>query len=308
MPISSPPELGGLRIASLLPSATEIVLALGREESLVAVSHSCDFPGRVEALPRVTRTRVPKDAASREIDAVVRECLERGESLYQIEVELLDRLRPDLVVTQALCEVCAVGPDEVGRAVPALRTKPRVLTLEPRTLDGAFDTILEVGHAIERRERAARLVGDLRRRVDAVRARTPGRTSRPRVAFLEWADPPICGGHWNPELVHLAGGCDGLGRPGEPIRTVEWEEVLDWRPQVLVLACCGFTAERSRAELALLRERPGYDRLPCARSGRVHVMDCVGHFSRPGPSLVESLEVLERVMLERRSSGGARVA
>jgi iron complex transport system substrate-binding protein len=288
--MSSSPPAAPVRIASLLPSATEIVCSLGLEEALVAVSHSCDFAGRVESLPRVTRTRVPHGARSREIDAVVRDCLHRGESLYRLDEALLESLRPDLIVTQALCEVCAVGPAEVGRAVPALSSHPRVITLEPRTLEEVFGAIEVVGAAVGRSEEAELLVKDLRRRVDTVRTRSAALARRPRVAFLEWADPPICGGHWNPELVELAGGRDGLGRRGEPSRRVAWEDLLAWQPEVMVLACCGFDEARGRRELDLLRRRPGFERLPCARDGRIYVMDGVRLFSRPGPSLVESLE------------------
>ncbi len=284
------------RIVSLLPSATEIVLALGLEDSLVAVSHSCDFAGRVAGLPRATRTRVPADAPSREIDAIVRECHRRGESLYQLDVELLNALQPELLITQALCDVCAVGPDELGRALPALEFSPEVVTLEPRTLAGAFQTIEAVGRAVGHADRAQTLVRSLGVRVEAVRGRQAKRETRPRVAFLEWADPPICGGHWNPELVELAGGCDGLGRRGSPSRTLDWEEILEWQPEVLILACCGFTAARGRQEVANLSARPGFDTLPCARTGRIRVLDGVGHFSRPGPSLVDSLELLEEVL------------
>ena len=284
------------RVASLLPSATEIVRALGLESALVAVSHSCDFPGRVEALPRATSTRVPSGAGSREIDEVVHQCLRRGESLYRLDAALLERLRPEVIVTQSLCEVCAVGSGEVERAVPVLGSRPVVITLEPHTLDEALDTVLSVGDALGRSREAAALVRGLRRRVDAVRARTALRRQRPRVAFLEWADPPISGGHWNPELVGLAGGCDGLGRAGRPSRTLAWEEILDWRPEVMVLACCGLDEARGREELELLRQRPGFTDLPCARSGRIHVMDGVRLFSRPGPSLVDSLERLAAVL------------
>jgi iron complex transport system substrate-binding protein len=285
---ASPP-----RVASLLPSATEIVRTLGLESSLVAVSHSCDFPGRVQSLPRATSTRVPSGGSSRQIDQVVQECLRRGESLYRIDDALLDHLRPDLIVTQSLCEVCAVGPGEVARAVPALGSRPKVVTLEPHTLEEVFGSILTVGDAVGRLAEAAALVAGLRLRVDAVRARAALRRSRPRVAFLEWADPPISGGHWNPELVVLAGGRDGLGKPGERSRPLAWEEILAWRPEVMVLACCGLDEVRGREELELLRRRAGFAALPCARTGRIHVMDGVRLFSRPGPSLVESLERLE---------------
>ncbi|HEY9505650.1 MAG TPA: ABC transporter substrate-binding protein [Gemmatimonadales bacterium] len=286
----------GPRVASLLPSATEIVQALGLESTLVAVSHFCDFPGRVETLPRATSTRVPSGAAGREIDQFVRDCLRRGESLYRLDEALLARLRPDVIVTQSLCEVCAVGQGEVERAMPLLRPHPSVITLEPRTLEEMLDGILIVAVALRQPMMGVTLVRELRRRVEAVHARTARRRQRPRVAFLEWADPPISGGHWNPELVELAGGLDGLGVPGRRCRTLEWEEILEWRPDVMVLACCGFDEARGREELELLRQRPGFDALPCARSGRVHVMDGVRLFSRPGPSLVDGLERLAAVL------------
>jgi iron complex transport system substrate-binding protein len=279
------------RIASLLPGATEIALALGLRTSLVAVSHSCDFPGRVARLPRVTRTSLPLGAPSREIDALVRAALARGESLYRVDGPALDALRPDLILTQELCRVCAVGPAEVSQVLPALRCAPAVLSLGPTTLEGVFLAIGEVGAATGRARRAERVVAALRRRVDAVRARRrPG--PRPRVAFLEWLDPPICGGHWNPELVELAGGRDGLGAAGAPSRAVSWEELRDWCPEVLVVACCGYSAERSRADLDAMRVLPGAAALPCFRSGRVYLLDGTALFSRPGPSLVPSLELL----------------
>jgi iron complex transport system substrate-binding protein len=291
-PTAAPPR----RIATLLPSATEIVCALGLEDALVAVSHSCDFAGRIQTLPRVTRTRVPQGAASREIDAVVRECLRRGESIYQLDETLLESLRPDLIVTQGLCEVCAVGPAEVGRVLPALSSRPPIITLEPRTLEEVFGAIELVGAAVCRSAAAAALVGGLRGRVDAIRARSVAIARRPRVAFLEWADPPMCGGHWNPELVELAGGRDGLGRRGEPSRMVAWEEILGWQPEIMVLACCGFDEARGEGEMELLRRRPGFAQLPCARDGKTYVMDGVRLFNRPGPSLVESLERLAAIL------------
>jgi iron complex transport system substrate-binding protein len=297
MPISSRSERGrALRIASLLPGATEIVLALGLEDALVAVSHSCDFAGRVSRLPRVTRTRVPLDAPSREIDRIVRAALARGESLYEVDAERLDALSPDLIVTQGLCQVCAVGPGELEQALPSLRSSPSVLSLEPRTLEETFASIILVGEATGRRRRSEQVVDGLRGRVDAVRRRHSAGAPRPRVAFLEWIDPPISGGHWNPELVALAGGEDGLGRPGVPSRTSPWEELLAWEPEVLVAACCGYSAERTRGELARFRAQPGVAQLPCVRNGRVHVADGVTLFSRPGPSLVESLERLEEML------------
>ena len=286
---------GTLRIASLLPGATEIVLALGLGDALVAVSHSCDFPGRVARLPRVTRTSLPLDAPSREIDVLVRAALDRGESLYQVDGPALDALRPDLVLTQELCKVCAVGPAELSQVLPSLRCSPTVLSLGPTTLEGVFLAIEEVGAATGRERRAERLVAALRRRVSAVQARRRW-DAPPRVAFLEWLDPLICGGHWNPELVDLAGGIDGLGRAGTPSRTIPWEELRAWRPEVLVAACCGYSVERSRADLDGLRALPGAGELPCFREGRAFVVDGKALFSRPGPSLVPSLELLAALL------------
>jgi len=303
MPISFPPaERRGppRRIVSLLPASTDIVSALGLEEALVGVSHSCDFPGPIAGLPRVTRTRVPPDAPSAVIDAMVRDCLARGESLYRLEAELVDALAPDLVITQSLCDVCAVGPNEVARALPAIRSAPEVLELRPETLDGVLGSIELVGEATGRRDAAARLVAGLRKRIERVREGGVGNGQRPRVALLEWADPPICGGHWNPELVEIAGGIDGLGRAGRPSRTVAWDEIVAFEPEVLVLACCGFDRHRAAAELGALERRPGFDRLPCARTGRVYAVDGVRLFSRPGPSLVDSLEVLAAIVREAR--------
>jgi iron complex transport system substrate-binding protein len=296
MPISSPSEPRPPRIASLLPGATEIVLALGLEDALVAVSHSCDFPGRVAALPRVTRTRIPLDCPSLRIDELVRAALSRGESLYEVDGDCLDALGPELVLTQGLCEVCAVGPEEIRRALPALGSAPRVLSLEPRTLEETLSAILIVGEAAGRRRTAEAVVASLRARIAAVRARTSRRRARPRVAFLEWLDPPICGGHWNPELVDIAGGVDGLGRAGFPSRTTSWEEIVAWQPEVLVVACCGYSAERTRGELEVVRAEQAFDRLPCGRTGRIHVADGVALFSRPGPSLVACLEWLEPLL------------
>ena len=281
-----------MRVVSLLPSATEIVLALGAGDMLAGVSHSCDDPA-VAALPRVTRTRVPSGVSSREIDGVVRECLAAGESLYTIDAALLDSLEPDLVITQGLCEVCAVTEREVEGALCGVTAPPRVLSSEPHTLAQVLDSILEIGRAIGRDAAAAGLVSRLQRRIDIVRTRTATRAARrPRVAFLEWLDPPMCGGHWNPELVEMAGGVDGIGAPGQPSRTIRWEDVVAWGPEVVCVACCGYPREQARRELDNVLHRPELAALPFARSGRVHVFDGLKLFARPGPGIVDSLECL----------------
>jgi len=280
-----------MRIVSLLPSATEIACALGLEHELVGISHSCDSPA-VAALPRVTRTRIPLHAPSLAIDSAVRDALARGVSLYQLEPDLLRALAPDLVLTQDLCDVCAVGEAEVATALRTACLAPRVVTLGPRTLAEVWECILAVGHATGRAHAADALVATLRARLARVRQTTRTVARRPRVVFLEWIDPPIVGGHWNPELVELAGGTDVLGAAGAPSRTVAWEDVVASRPDVLCVACCGFTAERTRADLLALAAQPVVRGLECIGEGRIAVFDGVGLFSRPGPRLAESLEHL----------------
>lgn len=285
-----------MRIVSLLPSATEIVCSLGLEEQLVGVTHECDFPPGVRTLPKVTTTLVPTDVSGRAIDAIVRDRIGAGAALYSLDLEALERLRPDLIVTQTLCNVCAVAEDEVRDASCALPTAPTVLNLEPQTLDQVLASIGDVGRAVGVRDRARQTVGALRRRIDAVVSACARERHRPRVALLEWLDPPFSTGHWNPELVRMAGGVDGLGREGQPSVTLEWSQVIAWQPEVVVISCCGFTAERAMEETAVLRDVPGWSELPAVRAGRVWVTDGASYFSRPGPRLVDSLELLGHVL------------
>jgi iron complex transport system substrate-binding protein len=285
-----------MRIVSLLPSATEIICELGLRDQLVGVTHECDYPRSVLDLPKVTRTLIPTDASSSEIDALVRDRLGAQSALYSLDMEALERLRPDLIVTQALCDVCAVAEEEVRSAACALPGAPRVVNLEPETLGEVLQCIREVAGATGDERRADDVVARLRARVDAVVARGQEIRSRPRVALLEWLDPPFSTGHWNPELVRLAGGEDGLGREGEKSVTLRWEQVIAWQPEVVVISCCGFTAERAMQEVGVLREVPGWDDLPAARDGRVYVTDGASYFSRPGPRLVDSLELLAHVI------------
>jgi iron complex transport system substrate-binding protein len=283
-----------VRIVSLLPSATEIVCALGLDDQLVGVTHECDHPPCVRDLPKVTRTLIPHDASSAQIDTLVREQLTTERALYHLDMDTLEALAPDLIVTQALCDVCAVAEAEVLDAACRLPGNPPVVNLEPMTLAEVLDAITAVGAAAGHPDRAADVVAGLRRRVDAVAARTADipTTARPQVAFLEWIDPLFNGGHWNPELIELAGGVDVLGSPAAASRTITWESVRAARPDVLFVACCGFPTERALEDLPLLQAHPGWDDLPAVRDGRVYFSDGNAYFSRPGPRLVDSLEIL----------------
>lgn len=287
-----------MRIVSLLPSTTEIAFALGLGDQVVAVTHECDYPPEARQRPVITASALDHHSAtSAEIDAAVRGQLRDGISIYSLDTAMLERLQPDLVLTQALCDVCAVSFGVVEQAVAQVRAAPRILSLEPTDLEGIFGSILAVGNATGRRAQAVELVAQLRARVERVRERAARATCRPRVACLEWFDPPFGPGHWLPELVELAGGRAGLGAPGEPSRRVTWDEVVAFAPEVIVLAPCGFDLERASSEaLAVLPRRPGWDTLPAVRAGRVFAVDANSYFSRPGPRVVDSLELLARLI------------
>lgn len=285
-----------MRIVSLLPSATEIICALGLDDELVGVTHECDFPAFVRRLPKVTRTLIPADAPSAEVDCLVRERLQSNRALYTLDLPTLEGLRPDLIVTQALCDVCAVAEDEVRAAACILPGGPRVINLEPQTLEQVFAAIRQVAKAAGVDREAEEVVGGLTARVTAVVARTAGIQDRPRVALLEWLAPPFSCGHWSPELVRLAGGVEGLGRESLPSRTLRWDEVMAWQPEVVFIACCGFGVERTMEDVPPLSTVPGWEDLPAVRSGRVYVTDGSHYFSRPGPRLVDSLEILAHTL------------
>jgi len=285
-----------MRMVSLLPSATEMICALGLEDQLVGVTHECDYPPSVQRLPKVTRTLIPTDASSREIDRLVREQLQTDRALYTLDLPVLEALRPDLIVTQALCEVCAVAEDEVRAAACMLPGKPRVINLEPQTLSEVLAAIRQVAAAAGMDRRAEEVITDLQDRIAAVITRTARLRRRPRVALLEWLNPPFSGGHWNPELVRLAGGVEGLGQEGRPSRRLRWDEVLAWQPEVVFIACCGFSVERTLCDLPALQFVPGWQDVPAVRSGRVYVTNGSHYFSRPGPRLVDSLEILAHTL------------
>ncbi len=285
-----------MKIVSLLPSATEIVCQLGLGDSLVGVTHECDYPPFVLTLPKVTRTLIPHEATSREIDELVRSQLRMQQALYTLDMPTLEQLQPDLLVTQALCDVCAVAVAEVTAAACALPSHPRVVNLEPTRLSEVFDGIRLVGEAAGIPGRAAEVVAALQARVDRVARLNQSLSDRPRVVLLEWIDPPFSSGHWSPELVRLAGGIEGIGRERERSRTIEWEEIVQFDPEFLIVACCGFNVERTMLDIPLLTQYPGFGDLTCVRKNQVFVIDGNAYFSRPGPRLVDSLELLAHTL------------
>ena len=280
-----------MKIVSLVPSATEMVASLGLVHRLVGVTHSCDHPPEVADLPRVTSTSVPVDASGREIDRAVRDSVAAGDPLYRIDLPLVRRLAPDLMVTQGVCDVCAVGEAQATACLAALDEPPVVVSMHPHRFEDVLEDLMRLGRATGVEDRARELVSELRRRIETVRRRV-GDQAPVDVVVLEWVDPLFSAGHWTPDLVDLAGGRELLAVPGERSRELAWDEVRAADPQVLVLACCGRDEARTRVDLDRLRDLPGYDELRAVRGGRVHIFDGGAHFSRPGPRLVESVERL----------------
>jgi iron complex transport system substrate-binding protein len=289
-----------MRIVSLLPAATEIVAALGMVDQLVGVSHECDHPPEVAAKPRVTRCAIHGAALPSEaIDRWVTDTLAATGTLYTMDEGLMRSLRPDVILTQRLCDVCAVGYGTVTAFAATLPGPPGVVNLEPSSLADVLRDIRNVGEALGVSERANRLVATLDARIEAVRSRAGGAPPR-RCVLLEWIAPPFRSGHWGPELVEIAGGVELLGRRGEDAARMPWQAVVDAAPEVLVLACCGFDLARTLADLGQLGAMPGWESLPAVRGGQVYAVDGSAYFSRPGPRLIDSLELLAEILHPER--------
>lgn len=282
-----------MRICSFLPSATEMLFALGLGDQLVGVTHECDHPPAARRKPVVVRSSIDATTmGSAEIEAAVRASLQGGEGLYVIDAEALRRGDPDLIVTQDLCDVCALPADAVTAAIEGLPRRPTVMALKPERLADVLADIRRLGAATGRRGAAGRLVAELTDRITTVGKRTARVKARPRVLCLEWFDPLYESGHWVPEMVDLAGGESVAGEAGKPSRIVAWETLRAAAPEVIVLTPCGFDAARAVRERHLFERLPGWGDLPAVRSGRVFVTHPSAYFSRSGPRLVDGLEIL----------------
>ena len=276
-----------MRVVSLLPSATEIVCGLGARDMLVGISHECDFPAEVAGLPVLTRARVDAEASSRDIDEQVRAVVHDALSVYDVDHEQLAATSPDVIITQDLCEVCAVSLDDVRRAVAKLAGETAIVSLQPTTLDDVFGDVETVAAALQRPAEGRRLRAELEGRVHAVAERARRSERRPRVVTVEWLEPIMLGGTWMPDLVALAGGDALKIQPGAPAPTVSRERLADLQPDVVVIKPCGFDIERT------MREASSVDAIASAvPNARLYVTDGNAYFNRPGPRLVESLEIL----------------
>jgi iron complex transport system substrate-binding protein len=279
-----------VRIASLVPSATETLFALGAGNEVIAVTHECDHPPGVEELPHLTRSVIPEGLSPAEIDAAVLEHTQRGEAIYELDEDRLADLDPDLIVTQELCAVCAVSYDDVVQVAQRLPSQPRVIALDPRTLGEVLGDVRTLAEATDRRDAGVDVVGDAAARIDRVRLAVRG-ADRPRVAALEWLDPVYVAGHWTPQLIEHAGGEDVLGMPGEHSEVRSWEEVAAAAPDVVVVMPCGYDAPR-----ALEEARAHAQQLAALGAGQVVAVDAAAYFSRPGPRLIDGLELLAHVL------------
>jgi len=285
------------RIVSFLPSATEMVCALGLADQLVGITHECDYPPEIKGKPVVVRNLLPIERMSQpEIDQSVAQRMRDGHSLYQVDEKLLQELAPDMILTQDLCQVCAPSGNEVSQALNLLPRKPQILWLTPKSLEQIAGNVRELGEATGRAKEAEELIATGRARLEQVAVITRDLLSRPRVFCLEWLDPIYCSGHWVPEMVSIAGGVDALAREGKDSVRISWNDVLEWAPEVLIITPCGFNLDQVVEQAPQLGSRSGWSNLPAVREGRVYAVDANSYFARPGPRVVDGTELLAHLI------------
>jgi iron complex transport system substrate-binding protein len=285
-----------LRIVSFLPSATEMVCAVGLANRLVGITHECDYPSEITDRPVVVRSVLPVAGMSpREIDSAVTARVQGGASLYQVDERLIQELAPTLILTQNLCQVCAPSGNEITKVLKSLRPTPQILWFTPKSLAGIEENLRELGHATHQSEQAEKLITSGRAKLERLAALTRRASTRPRVFFMEWVDPIYSGGHWIPEMVDLAGGIDALSRSGGDSVRVAWEDVLKWAPEVLIVGPCGFNLAKAAEQARSLFARPGWSDLPAVRHDRVYAVDANSYFARPGPRIIEGVKLLAHI-------------
>ena len=286
-----------MRICSLLPSATEVIAALGLSEELVGISHECDYPPSIGNVPIMVEPMIPPHGlTSAEIDRQVAQLVASGQRLYRLNHDRLCDSRPDLILSQDLCHVCAVTPDQLHEAIRAMPHQPTVLTLNPGTVHDVIDDVVRIGDAAGRSAEGHRFASQLRERLEAVRTRVQGLSHRPRVVCIEWLSPLYVAGHWVPEMVQLAGGQDVLAQPGTPSRVVTWGDIVAVSPDLLIVMPCGFSVERTRTELSQLMQQPGQWPIPSTLRADTFLVDASSYFSRPGPRLIDGIELLASIL------------
>jgi iron complex transport system substrate-binding protein len=295
---------GDLRICSFLPSGTEILFALGLGDAVMAVTFECDYPPEARSKPIVVHSRLPSGLPEQEIDRQVRECLQSGQSLYRLDAERLREIKPHLIITQALCHVCAASPDDLGPILDSLSPPPAVLSLSPHTLGDVWENIMTVGDATGRVIRARELVSTLTEQIANVQSSASGTPLR--VLCLEWLDPPFVAGHWVPEMVALAGGVAVLGRVGEPGFEATWDQIVASDPDLILAMPCGYHLAEVKAELNAIRFPAVWHSLRPVRNGLVFAMDSSSHFSRPGPRLAQGVIAMAELFARCQTHSGTK--
>lgn len=286
-----------LRLISFLPAATEMVYALGLGGQLVGITHECDFPAEAKRKPVVVKPALPLERMTlNEIDVTVAQRIGSGQSLYEVDERRLAELAPTHILTQELCHVCAPSGNEITRALAALPVKPEIVWLTPHSIEDIFGNLRELGKVTGQSARADRLITVARLRLQKIAAQAKKAAQRPRVFCLEWIDPYYCSGHWVPEMVELAGGQDALGRKGKDSVRTSWEQIKEWSPEVLIISPCGFDTEKAIAQAKQLLQQPGWEELPAVRDGRVYAVDANAYFARPGPRMVDGVELLAHLI------------
>ena len=281
------------RIVSFLPSATEMICALGLSDRLMGITHECDYPTEIAGKPIVVRSVLPIENMSQsEIDTVVTERLRNGLSLYRVDESLMREISPDLILTQDLCQVCAPSGNEVSQLLQMLPTKPQILWLTPKSIEQIFENVRDLGEATGLTQKAETLIVAGRARLEKIAKTVRNVSYRPRVFCMEWIDPVFCCGHWVPEMVEIAGGIDKLGRKGTDSVRTQWEDVLQWKPEVIIVMPCGFGLEKVAEQARAISTFPGWAGLPAVRENRVYLVDANSYFARPGPRIVEGTELL----------------
>ena len=287
-----------MRIVSLLPSATELVCGLGLRQQLVGVSHECDYPNSVIGLPVLTSSRIPEGLDSGSIDHLVTEQLKSDQALYDLNIDVLTSLRPDLIVTQALCDVCAVSGNDVARAVGGLPNNPKVINLEPNCLTDVLDTVELLAEAADCVKQGQIYLRELRYRISQVNDKSSviNRSDKPRVALLDWLDPIFDGGHWSPEIIELAGGIACFGNKREPSQRRSWNDLIQAKPEIIFIALCGFNVERSMQDVEDFFSSQEFSVLLDQVGSKIFLVDGNAYFSRPGPRLVDALEIMANAL------------
>ena len=285
------------RLISFLPAATEMVFALGAGDILAGVTHECDFPPEARAKPVVVKPALPLETMTlAEIDTVVAQRIGSGQSLYQVDERLLEKIAPTHILTQDLCQVCAPSGNEISRALAALPVKPQILWFSPHGIEDIFDNMRELGAAIGLSPQAEAWIATARGRLQTVADKTKTAPRHPRVFCLEWVDPYYCCGHWVPEMVELAGGEDGLGRKGKDSVRVSWPDIERWSPEILIISPCGFDTEKAAGQAEQLLRQPGWANLPAVRNNNVFAVNANAYFAKPGPRVIDGVELLAHLI------------